>query len=81
MHSVCSAANKILSSVLWQKPKLWSVQEQNYHSLVSSLPLQGYFGQITHFLYLLNQKMNIIMTEVSSSKDAHLKSIQQQKQY
>ena len=80
MHSVCSAANKILSSVLWQKPKLWSVQEQNYHTLVSSLPLQGYFGQITDFLYPLNQEMNIIRTVVFSTKDTHLKSVQQQRQ-
>ena len=80
MHSECSAANKILSTVMWQKPKLWSVQEQNYHLLVSSLPLQGYFDQITHFLYPLNQEINIIMTAVSSSKNAHLKSVQQQRQ-
>ena len=49
-------------------------------SLVSNLLLQGYFGQITYFLYPLNQEMNIIMAAVSSSKDAHLKSIQQQRQ-
>ena len=49
-------------------------------SLVSSLPLQGYFDQIIHFLYPLNQEINIIMTAVSSSKDAHLKNVQQQRQ-
>ena len=48
--------------------------------LVSSLPLQGYFGQIIYFLYPRNQEMNIIMTVVSSTKDTHLKSVQQQRQ-
>ena len=82
MHNVSSSKGNIeWSSVLWQKPTLWSVQEQMNSSLLSSLPLQGYFGQITHFLYPLNQEMNIIIAVVSNSKDSHLKSVLQQKQH
>jgi hypothetical protein len=48
-------------------------------SLVSSLPLQGYFSQITYFLYPSNQEIDIIITAVSIGKDAQLKSVQQQR--
>jgi hypothetical protein len=48
--------------------------------LVSSLPLQGYFGQITYFLYPSNQEIDIIITTVSIGKGAHLKGVQQQRQ-
>jgi hypothetical protein len=47
---------------------------------VGSLPLQGYFGQITYFLYPSNQKIDIIITTVSIGKDAHFKDVQQQRQ-
>jgi hypothetical protein len=40
--------------------------------------LQGYFGQITYFLYPSNQKIDIIIAAVPIGKDAHLKGIQQQ---
>jgi hypothetical protein len=42
--------------------------------------LQGYFGQITYFLYPSNQEIDIIIAAVSIGKDAHFKGIQQQRQ-
>jgi hypothetical protein len=48
--------------------------------LVSSLPLQGYFVQLTPFLYPPNQEMHIILAAVSIGKIARLKDVQQQRQ-
>jgi hypothetical protein len=63
-----------------EKTNIVECLEAKLPLLVSSLPLQGYFGHLTHFLYPSNQEMNIILAAVSTSKIPRLKDVQQQRQ-